>query len=71
MKVMLELHKDLYAVTLIQKAIFDYKGLAHITVKENSTHYLCFFSRCKYDADTTKHEFANYLIDLANSKESL
>lgn len=71
MKVVLGLHKELYTLPLIRKAIIDYKGLAHIAVKENTTHFLCSFSRCKYDATVTKQEFANYLIDLSNSKESL
>lgn len=71
MKVVLELHKELYTLPLIRKAIIDYKGLAHITVKEKPTHFLCSFSRCKYGATVTKQEFANYLIDLSNSKESL
>lgn len=71
MKVTLKLHKELYAIPLIHKAINAYRGLAHITVKEKGEHFICSFSRCKYDATTTKQEFANYLIDLSNSKESL
>ena len=71
MKTKLELNKELYTLPSIQKAIVAYNGLAHITVEENATHYLCFFSRCRYEADVTKQEFANYLIDLLNSKESL
>lgn len=69
MKVILELHKDFYALPLIHKGIIAYRGLAHITVKEKNEHFVCSFSRCKYDATTTKQEFANYLIDLSNSKE--
>lgn len=71
MKVTLELHKELYTLPLIHKGIISYRGLAHITVKEKEEHFICSFSRCKYDATTTKQEFANYLIDLSNSKESL
>ena len=50
MKVILELHKDLYALPLIHKGIIAYRGLAHITVKEKNEHFVCSFSRCKYDA---------------------
>ena len=71
MKVVLELHKELYFLPLIRRAMDDYSKLAHITVKDAGEYFVCTFSRCKYDAVTTQHEFANYLIDLSNSKESL
>ena len=67
----LELHKDIYDILLIKKAIVVYKELAHITLKEKTNYYVCSFSACIYDIAKTKQEFANYLIDLSNSKVML
>ena len=64
-------NKDIYSKKCISRAIEDYKDLAEISFSENGMYYICEFSNTKYDKMETEREFANYLIELQNTRSIL
>ena len=69
MNEVLYLNNELYTMPMIKKAVLDYSNIAAITAKEKGNYNLCFFDKCKYDVETTKKEFANYVIDISNMND--
>lgn len=67
MKADLLLHQDIYQEASVIQAIQDFRRLAHIKLKHQGDYFVCAFSRCVYEKETTIHEFSNYVIDLMNN----
>lgn len=61
----LELSKDVYEKSAIDRAVFDFSDLSEIFVHEKCDYYECSFADCKYSITQTIKEFENYLIDLS------
>ncbi len=62
----LNLSKEIYTQSKIEKAIKDYQSLCEIELEENVKYFSCIFNNCKYSMDLTINEFENYVIDLMN-----
>lgn len=60
--------KAIYSDVTIQRAICDYSPLCRIEMVQDATKYVCCFWDCRVDLQLTIHEFANYLIELSNSR---
>lgn len=60
--------KGIYSLVAIDRAIKDYRELAHIERIEEEQQMCCIFNKCRYDIDITIKEFCNYVIDIMNSK---
>lgn len=63
-------NKKLYSKGHILTAICDYDHIADIVLSENADYYVCGFRNTKYNMEKTKKEFANYLIEIQNSRSS-
>lgn len=61
-------NKEVYYKKIIFHAINDYRDIASITLEEQNQYFICTFLDCKYDRIETINEFANYLIELSNSR---
>lgn len=64
----LKLNKGLYFLNRINIAIKAFADIADISIREEEKYYLCDFSNCSYDLETTMMEFENYIIDLSNKR---
>lgn len=62
----LKLNKDIFSKEQLISAKKAYLPIAKIHITENNKYWLCYFSKCKYDIDTTIHEFDNYMINSMN-----
>lgn len=60
--------KIIYSEATILRAIQDYSAICRIEMSQSSTEYNCSFFDCKVNQQLTIHEFANYLIELSNSR---
>ena len=63
-------NKYIYDKKYILRAIEDYKDFAEIVLTEKDLYYICEFKNAKYDKTETEQEFANYLIELQNSRSA-
>ena len=63
-------NKNVYPREVIIYAINDYKNISEIELyKENNDYYRCRFNKCLLDPSIVMNEFANYLIEILNSKQ--
>lgn len=60
--------KSIYRKKDILRAIWDYQKICEIELCENSLDFICSFSKSKVDITMTIYEFANYLIELSNTR---
>lgn len=60
--------KAIYNEANILRAIQDYRDICRIELDENSDEFICSFFDCKVELLLTVYEFANYLIELSNSR---
>ena len=61
------LSKEVFPADAIKTARKAFSSLCDISVAQNSNYTICSFYNCKFDAEITKREFENYLIDFLNS----
>lgn len=63
-------NKNVYPKEVIASAIDDYKNISEIELYEvDNDYYRCRFSKCLLDPSIVMYEFANYLIEILNSKQ--
>jgi len=60
----LNLNKDIYGKTSIERAIRDYGQIAHIHLEEDEHYWRLNFVESKYNMEKTISEFENYLIEM-------
>ena len=57
---------EIFSENVLQAAVQAYGELAKIHVEQAVENWVLTFQNCQYDMALTKHEFFNYLIDLAS-----
>ncbi len=66
----IQLSKDIYKKSAIDRAVLDYAKLAHFIITESETHYYCKITHTIYDSVLTAKEFENYIIGIMNQKNT-
>jgi len=57
---------EIFSEGILRTAVQAYSELAKIHVEQAAENWVLTFQNCQYDTELTKHEFFNYLIDLAS-----
>lgn len=57
---------EIFSEDILQTAIQAYSKMAKIHVEQAAQNWVLTFQNCLYDTELTKHEFFNYLVDLAS-----
>lgn len=61
---MIAYDKSLYSRQAIERAIEDYREIAHIFLTENKEEYLCEFREAQGEIELIQNEFSNYVLNL-------
>ena len=60
------INSEIFTDKVLNAAVQAYSELADIQIEQQQQDWCITFQNCRYDAELTKHEFSNYLIDLSS-----